>query len=68
MHERAINNLELTGEKLVLAREFFNRQNMAETIHYVWVVFENCINIIKDIKNNTPLYEHKLKEDLFKIY
>jgi uncharacterized protein (UPF0332 family) len=29
----------------------------------------NCQTwVIKDIKNNVPLYEHKLKVDLFKIY
>ena len=68
MNERAKNNLELTKRKLDYAEKFFAEKDFYETIHYIWVVFENCINIIKDVKNNRPLYEHKPKIDLFGIY
>lgn len=68
MFERAKSNLEFTKKKLERARDEFNKNEMAETIHYTWIVFENCINVIKDAKNNKPLYEHKSKTDLFALY
>ncbi len=55
MFERAKSNLEFTKKKLERARDEFNKNEMAETIHYTWIVFENCINVIKDAKNNKPL-------------
>lgn len=68
MFERAKNNLEFTKKKLEKAKEEFSKDEMAETIHYTWIVFENCINVIKDAKNNKPLYEHKSKVDVFSFY
>jgi len=68
MFERAKENFEFTRKKLGHARQYFNEGDLAESIHYIWTVFENCINIVKDVKNNKPLYEHKAKIDLFKIY
>ena len=57
MFERAKNNLNFTKKKLKKAKEEFSKNEMAETIHYIWVIFENCINIIKDAKNNKPLFQ-----------
>lgn len=68
MSERAKDILELTRRKLVHARHFFNENDLAETIHYIWVIFENCINIIKDIKDSDPVYEHKPKIELYLRY
>jgi len=68
MLERAKSNLEFTGKKLEHAKKFFEEGESAEAIHYIWIIFENCINIIKDIKNNKPVYEHKSKIDIFSIY
>lgn len=68
MFERAKANLEFTRKKLEKAKEEFAKDDVVETIHYVWIVFENCINVIKDAKNNKPLYEHKSKVDLFSLY
>jgi len=68
MFERAKNNLNFTKKKLKKAKEEFSKNEMAETIHYIWVIFENCINIIKDAKNNKPLFEHKSKIDVFALY
>ncbi len=65
---RAEEVLELTRDKLAYARRFFGEGDMRETIHYIWVVFENCINIAKDLKNNTPVHEHTAKVDLFQLY
>lgn len=59
---------ELTQKKLNHARNFFKDEDMEETIHYIWVVFENCINIVKDLKNNKPTHEHKEKVVLFEYY
>ncbi len=56
MFERAKNNLEFTRKKLDKAKEEFSKGELAETIHYVWIVFENCINIIKDAKDSKPIY------------
>lgn len=60
--------LELTRDKLGYARRFFGEGDMGETIHYIWVVFENSINIVKDLKNNAPVHDHKPKAGLFKLY
>lgn len=68
MSERTREILELTRRKLIHARRFFNENDLPETIHYVWVVFENCINIIKDAKDSDPVYEHKSKIDLYFRY
>ncbi|MEK6927459.1 MAG: hypothetical protein AABX11_03420 [Nanoarchaeota archaeon] len=68
MFERAKENLGFTENKLKKAKEEFARGEMAETVHYVWIVFENCVNIIKDAKNNKPLYEHKSKVDVLSLY
>ena len=68
MFERAKINLDFTRKKLEKAKEEFEKGEYAETIHYIWVVFENCINVIKDAKNYKPLYEHKSKVDLFSLY
>jgi len=68
MIERAKENFEFTKKKLEHAKQYFKEKEFGESIHYIWVVFENCINIIKDVKNNKPLYEHKAKIDMFKIY
>ncbi len=68
MFERAKSNLEFTRKKLDKAKEEFSKNEIAEAVHYIWTVFENCINVIKDAKNNKPLYEHKSKTDLFSLY
>lgn len=68
MFERAKENFKFTENKLKKAREEFSKGEIAETIHYVWIVFENCVNIIKDAKNNKPLYEHKSKLDVLALY
>lgn|SRR3989338_1414208 len=68
MFERAKANLEFTRKKLEKAKEEFSRDELAETIHYVWIVFENCINVIKDAKDSKPAYQHKSKIDLFSFY
>ncbi len=65
---RIEGTLGLTRKKLDHAKEFFEKNDMEETIHYIWVVFENCINIIKDLKNKTPVYKHKPKIELYSIY
>ncbi len=60
--------LELTRDKLGLARQFFEEGKMADTVLYIWQVFENCLNIVKDLMNNRPLYEHKPKIGVFQLY
>jgi len=68
MFERAKENINFNEHKLKKAHEEFNKGEMAEAVHYIWVVFENCVNIIKDAKNNKPLYEHKSKVDILAMY
>ncbi len=68
MSERAKENLEFTRKKLVHARHFLHAKDLTEAIHYIWVVFENCINIIKDVKYDDAVYQHKPKIDLFSLY
>jgi len=61
MSERPKENLEFTRKKLAHAKHFFQEKDLVEATHYIWVVFENCINIIKDVKHDEPVYEHKPK-------
>lgn len=68
MFERAKNNLNFTRKKLEKAKEEYEKNELAEAVHYIWIIFENCANILKDAKNNKPLYEHKSKTDLFALY
>ncbi len=68
MSKRAKENLEFTRKKLAHARTFMQAKDLVETIHYIWVVFENCINIIKDAKYDDAVYKHKPKIDLFSLY
>ena len=68
MYERAKNNFALTKKKIGYAEDFFKKDDLNEAIHYIWIVFENCINIIKDIKNQKPIKEHKTKIDVFDAY
>lgn len=68
MFERAKENLAFNEKKLAKAHEEFDKGEIAEAVHYIWVVFENCVNIIKDAKNNKPLYEHKSKTDVLALY
>lgn len=68
MFERAKNNLDFTRKKLEKAKEEYEKSELAEAVHYIWIIFENCANILKDAKNNMPLYEHKSKTDLFALY
>lgn len=59
---------EKVEKQLKLAKDFFNKNELDESVHYIWVVFENCLNITKDIKNNKPLFEHKPKIEQFNIF
>ncbi len=68
MLDRAKENLELTRKKLAHARDFFAKGDVAEAVHYIWVVFENGINIVKDIKYDDPLYTHSDKENAYLLY
>lgn len=68
MLSRAKENLGLTKKKLAHAQDFFAQEDMAETIHYLWVVFENCINIVKDAKSDDVIYTHSDKENAYFRY
>ncbi len=68
MLNRAKENLELTRRKLAHASNFFAQGETAEAVHYIWVVFENCINIVKDVKSDDPLYAHSDKENAYFRY
>ncbi len=68
MWERARDNLELTRKKLAHAKDFFHKKDLAETIHYVWVVFENCVNIFLDLKSDSPTHLHQSKVEVLSLY
>lgn len=68
MNERAISMFEKVKKQMQFAKDFFNKDELDESIHYIWTVFENCLNIIKDVKNNKPLFEHKPKIEQFSIF
>lgn len=68
MYDRIREVLQLTRKKLRLATRFYTEGDMEECIHYIWLVFENSINIIKDVLDNKPVFEHKTKQDFFSLY
>ncbi len=68
MNERAALMFEKVKKQMRFAKDFFNKGELDESVHYIRTVFENCLNIIKDIKNNEPLFEHKPKIDQFNIF
>lgn len=68
MNERAIAMFEKVKKQIQFAKDFFNKGELDESVHYTWAVFENCLNIIKDIKNNKPLSEHKPKIEQFNVF
>lgn len=41
--------------------------DLEEAINAVWLFFENAINVVKDIKNSTPLFHHD-KAHIFEAY
>lgn len=66
MSEKAKKVLELANSQCKKAKKAFDENNLNDSVNYIWAVFENCLNIIKDIKNNKPIYEHKPKIDMFR--
>jgi len=58
----------LAEEKMSYAEMFMDRGNYAEVIHFIWTIFEICINIIKEKANNKSLYDHKPKIAVFRTY
>lgn len=50
------------------AEEEFKEEKYSDCIYHLWSIFENCINIIKDIKNSKPIFNHKSKRELFESY
>lgn len=40
---------------------------LEEAINAVWLFFENAINVIKDVKNNAPVFSHD-KAHIFESY
>lgn len=59
---------EKVKKQMQFAKDFVNKDELDESIHYIWTVFENCLNIIKDIKNNKPLSKHKPKIEQFNVF
>jgi len=51
-----------------LEHYFFNEGDVEDSVQNIWSVFENCINLLKDIKNHAPLYQHRPKTELFRKY
>jgi len=68
MSKKIIEVYEFTKKRLEKAISFFNEGDIEDSVQNIWSVFENCINILKDFKNHTPLYQHKPKTDLFRKY
>ncbi len=64
---RAEEVLELTRDKLRYARRFFGEGDMGKPSTISWSS-SRTINIVKDLKNSTPVHEHTTKLGLFQLY
>lgn len=65
--ERVKEQCEFANKWLERADKHTTAGDLEEAINAVWLFFENAINVVKDIKNSTPLFHHD-KAHIFEFY
>lgn len=65
---RVNNQLAHAKEELKKAERFIEENEKVHLVISLFSVFESCLNIVKDIKDNRPLREHEEITKYFKWY
>ncbi len=65
---RIDNQLRYARDELKKAKRFVNENEKVHLVISLFSVFESCLNIVKDIKDNKPLREHEEITKYFKWY
>lgn len=65
--ERIREQCEFADKWLGRAEKHTEEGELEEAINAVWLFFENAINVIKDSRNNAPVFSHD-KAHIFEFY
>lgn len=65
--ERVKEQCEFANKWLGRAEKHTEESELEEAINAVWLFFENAINVIKDVRNNAPVFHHD-KAHIFEFY
>lgn len=65
---RAKKEMEIINEDLNKAKQYFNEKNYRDCINKLFLIYENCANSAKDMKNHMPVSEHKKITLTFNTY
>lgn len=65
---RVEKQLSHTKNEIKKAERFIEENEKEHLVLSLFSIFESCINIVKDIKDNKPLKEHEEKTKYFKWY
>lgn len=68
MQNRISEAFELAEKQLQIAEDFFQKEDIDNSLIYIWNCFENLINCLKDHFNNKPLYDHRPKIEVIKDF
>ena len=68
MQTRISEAFELAKKQLQIADDFFQKEDIDNSLIYIWNSFENLINCLKDHFNNKPLYDHRPKVDVLRDF
>lgn len=55
---RAKKEMNIITEDLNKAKQYFNETNYRDCINKLFLIYENCTNSAKDMKNHKPVSEH----------
>ena len=66
--ERVEKQLSHAKSELEKAERFSEEKEKEHLVLSLFSIFESCLNIVKDIKDNRPLKEHEEKTKYFKWY
>ena len=58
----------LAKQQIKTAKDFFNKEDIDNSIYYIWLSFENLTNTLKDSLNGRPTQIHKEKIVILKNY
>ncbi len=65
--ERVKEQCEFANKWLERAEKRMEEGELEEAINAVWLFFENAINVVKDVRNNAPVFSHD-KTRIFEFY
>ena len=66
--KRAKKEMLLIEEDLKKAEQYFNEENYRDCINKLFLMYENCANSAKDMKNHRPVSEHWRVTNILNTY